>query len=117
MLSSVSVRQWLSPLVAVLFASIAATGVLMWLEVRAPGVKQLHEVGGLVFVAVGIAHVVSNWNALTTYFRKPKAWVTLAAGVLACAALLVAGLAGGGDGGHEDGRGQRGRERYERRLG
>lgn len=115
MLSSVSVRQWLSPLVAVLFAAIAVTGVLMWLEARLPGVKQLHEVGGLVFVAVGIVHVVSNWNALTAYFRKPRAWVTLGAGVLACVALLVAGLAGG-DGGHEDGRERRGRDRYERRL-
>jgi hypothetical protein len=115
LLSSVTVRQWLSPLVAVLFASIAVTGVLMWLDVRLPGVKQLHEIGGLVFAAAGIAHVVSNWKALTAYFRKPKAWVTLGAGVLACLALLVAGLAGGGD--HEDGRERGGRERHERRLG
>ena len=115
MLSSANVRQWLSPLVAVLFASIAVTGVLMFLEVRVSGVKQLHEIGGLVFAAVGLLHVVSNWRALTAYFRKPKAWVTLGAGVLACLALLVAGIAGGED--REDGRERGGRERHERRLG
>jgi hypothetical protein len=52
--------------------------------------------------------------ALTPDFRKPKAWATLGAGVLACVARLVAGMAGGGD--HEDVRERGGRERYERRL-
>jgi len=113
-LSSVNARQWLSPLVTVLFAAIALTGLLMSLELRAPGVKPLHEAAGIGFAAAGLAHLVSNWRSLLTYFRKPRGWVTLVAGVLVCVAVLLAGIAGGGD--HEYGPGRQGRDRHERRL-
>jgi hypothetical protein len=114
MLSSATVRQWLSPLVAVLFLSTAVTGVLLVLEVRAPGGRHLHEIGGLLFAAGGVAHAISNWRALVAYFRKRKAWVTLGAGVLVCVALLMAGIAGGD---HEEGRERGPRERHEHRAG
>ena len=95
MLSSANTRQWLSPLVTVLFAAIAVTGVLMVLELRAPAVKPLHEVAGIAFAVAGLAHLASNWRALVACFRKPRGWVTLVAGALVCAALLAAGVSGG----------------------
>jgi hypothetical protein len=111
MLSSVTVRQWLSPLVAVLFTAIAVTGILMWLHVRVPGIKGLHEFGGLAFALVGLVHLASNWRALVAYFRKTQAWIALGAGAIACAVLLVGGAFGGED--HDEERG--GRERRDRR--
>ena len=115
MLSSAATRQWLSPLVGALFAAIALTGILMLLDWRAPGVRGLHEAAGIAFAGAGLAHLVSNWRTLLTYFRKPKGWVTLVAGVLVCVALLLAGIADGGD--HEYGPGRWDRDRHERRLG
>lgn len=112
MLSSVAVRQWLSPLVAVLFTCIALTGILMWLHVRVRGVQGVHEMSGLAFAVVGLVHLASNWRALVAYFRRTPAWIALTAGAVACAALLtVAGL-GGSDGDHDDERG--GHERIDR---
>ncbi len=116
MFSKPSVRTWLSPLVAVLFSMIALTGILMWLEVRVPGVKSLHEVGGLIFVGAGVFHVVSNWRALTGYFRTRTAWLTLAAGTTVCAIVIgVGAIAGAGREGERDGHDRH--ERQEARQG
>ncbi len=115
MLSSVKVKQWLSPLVAVLFAAIGATGILMSLELRVPGIQSFHEVAGITFAVAGLAHLVSNWKALVAYFRKPKGWVTLVAAALACVTLLLAGMAGRGD--REFGPERRGHDRHERTAG
>ena len=90
-------RHWLSPLTTVFFVAIGFTGILMWLHLGAPGVKLLHEIAGLLFTAVAIAHLALNWRSLCAYFQRRTAWITLSAGVLLCAALAIAGLAGGGE--------------------
>jgi hypothetical protein len=101
-------RYWLSPLTTVFFAAIGFTGVLMWLHLRVPGVKLLHEIAGLLFIAVGIAHLVLNWRVLCAYFRNRTAWVTLSTAILLCAVLAVMdlGLGGEREEGHRRGRGQ-----------
>ena len=108
MSASPNPRHWLSPLTMVLFVAIALTGVLMWLHLRVPGVKLLHEIAGLLFIAVGIAHLVLNWRVLCAYFRRRTAWVTLSAGILVCAVLAVMDLGRGGEReeGHRRGPGQ-----------
>lgn len=91
-------RHWLSPLTAILFVAIASTGILMWVHLRVPGVKLLHEVAGLLFTTAGIAHVVLNWRALRGCFRWRTAWIALSAGILLCALLAAMDLARGGEG-------------------
>jgi hypothetical protein len=101
-------RHWLSPLTTVFFVAIGLTGTLMWLHLRVPGVRLLHEIAGLLFTAVGIAHLVLNWRALCAYFRRRTAWITLVAASVLCAALAIVDLAGGGEreGGHRRSAGQ-----------
>jgi len=97
MTASAKTRHWLSPLTAVFFVAIATTGVLMLLHLRAPGVRLLHEIAGLLFAAAGIAHLVVNWRSLCACFRRRTAWITLAAGLLVCSALIVLDFAHGDD--------------------
>ena len=108
MTASTNPRHWLSPLTTVFFAAVGVTGILMWLHLRVPGVKLLHEVAGLLFVAAAGAHVVRNWRPLCACFRRRAAWNTVLAAVLVCTALAAMDLARGG--GREGGReGEHGR--------
>ena len=84
-------RRWLSPLTTVLFVAIGGTGILMWLHLRLPGIRLLHETAGLLFVAAGIAHLVLNWRVLCTYFRTRAALVAVAAAILLCTVLAAMG--------------------------
>jgi hypothetical protein len=95
--ASANQRHWLSPLTAVFFAAIGLTGILMWLHLDVPGVKLLHEIAGLLFTAVGLAHLGLNWRVLCAYFHRRTAWITLSAGIMLCAALAIVDLAGGGE--------------------
>ena len=88
-------RHWLSPLTMVLFAAIGVTGLLMWLHLRVPGVRLLHELAGLVFTGVAALHVALNWRPFCACFRRRKAWVTLVAAIALCAAIVLLDLAHG----------------------
>ena len=104
--ASLSPRHWLNPLTTVFFAAVGVTGILMWVHVRVPGVKLLHEVAGLLFVTAAVVHVILNWRPLCACFRRRAAWSTLLAGILVCTALAAIDLArgvereGGREGGH-----------------
>jgi hypothetical protein len=80
-------RSWVSPLTAVAFCAVALTGVMMLFHVRNPYLKSLHEWMGLVMVLVGLVHLVINWKALASLFRRRAAYYALAAGVLLCVIL------------------------------
>ena len=112
MLSRVLERTWVTPLTAVSFAAVAITGILMWLHVRVPAIRELHELLGLVFAVAGVVHLTANWRAFIAYFRRP--WATAscaascAASVLAAVLLcLVLIFANGGEPGHYGGNGHR----------
>jgi hypothetical protein len=89
-------RVWLSPLTTVTFLAIGMTGVLMFFHVRAGAINVLHEIAGLLFVVVGLTHLVVNWKTLVGYLRQRAAQVALAVGLLLCVALLALGA------GHEE---------------
>lgn len=89
-------RVWLSPLTTITFLAIGITGVLMFFHVRSGAINVLHEMAGLLFVVVGVTHVVVNWKALLGYLRQRTAQITLAVGLVLCVALLVLGA------GHEE---------------
>ncbi len=107
-------RHWLSPLTMVLFAAIGVTGILMWLDLRVPGVRLLHEIGGVLFTAAAAAHLAQNWRPFCACFRRRTAWLTLLTAIALCAAVVLLDLAHGGEG---DGEHRGGHERHETRSG
>ncbi len=82
-------KIWLSPLLAVLFIGVTFSGLLMFLHLKIPGFKTIHEWGGLFFMVLGIVHLTLNWKLFARYLPKKAAMLGAVAGV---AALLLAVL-------------------------
>lgn len=75
-------RIWATPLTIAAFIVMGATGVLMFLHLDSGLNKVVHEWAGWAMVIGVVAHVVLNWRAFSTYFRRPIARVMMAAGVV-----------------------------------
>ena len=73
-----TLRSWATPLVIATFAVSGVTGILMFLHADSGLNKLAHEWIGLAMVAAVLAHLVLNWRAFTTYFRRPLAQVIMA---------------------------------------
>jgi hypothetical protein len=98
-------RAWLSPLTGISFVGVGLTGVLMFLHLRLPGMTMLHELGGLLFVIVGVWHLTLNWRALLAYCGQGQGRVALLVGTVLMVLFLALGI--GHDSEHEQ-RGQHG---------
>lgn len=83
-------RPVITPVVGALALVIGITGVMLFFHLGEGLVKGMHEWLGLLFAAVMLIHMLSNWNALINYFNKRVARV----GMLLV--LLVSGLFLGG---------------------
>jgi hypothetical protein len=81
----------LSACVFGLFAAVALTGVLMFFDVRLPGMRPVHEWIGLIFVAAALAHLALNLRQFAAYFKLWKAWAGLFAAVALIACFAFAG--------------------------
>lgn len=94
-----TLRQWATPLTVGSFLLMAVTGILMFFHLDSGLNKVAHEWLGWAMVAAVGAHLVLNYRAFTTYFRKPLARVIMGsfAAVLALSFLPLAGD-GGNDG-------------------
>jgi hypothetical protein len=95
-------RTWLSPATAITFAAVAATGILMLVEVESAPIKGIHQWIGLAFAIAGLFHLILNWRAFIRYFRSWTAVASLVAGVALCVAL---GLTSTGEEHHGRGHG------------
>ncbi|WP_419769525.1 MAG: DUF4405 domain-containing protein [Candidatus Marinarcus sp.] len=65
--------QWKSvatSFTATTFFVIGTTGVMLYLHFFDKNVKELHEILGLVFVAVTLFHIFYNWKSMKNYFSK-----------------------------------------------
>ena len=92
MIPSVHPKTALSPLVAVAFAVIGATGILLFFDVHSGPVMVLHEWFGWVFVLGGAAHLVLNRGPLLAHLRQRAGLVSLGCALLLAVAMFVAGL-------------------------
>lgn len=93
-------RTWVSPVVALSFAVVGGTGIVMLFDVHMMGLKSLHEWMGVLMVVAGVVHLTFNWKALLGQLRHRSATIALAA-VTVLGVFLV--LAGGGEGPHRGG--------------
>jgi|GEM_PF-1242223 len=90
---SSSNRTWVSVTTALAFIILGITGILMLLHINISflPVKFLHIAMGIVFVIVGLIHLVLNWRPFTTHLGRRAAVIALAAGILLCIALSLFG--------------------------
>lgn len=101
-------KSWICVLVGVAFAALAISGVLMLLHLRIGlALKSMHVVMGLVFIAVGAAHLALNWKTFIAHLGNRSAIIVAGAAVLVAALLLVTGESDGA-GPHRYGRGNDG---------
>ena len=103
---SPSHKTWVSPITAVSFLAVTITGFLMLFHVRLPGVRGIHEWMGITMGVGGLLHLILNWRAFVSHFRRRRAVLAL----LAAVSLVVAALLAPGGDDH------RGRERHGRSL-
>ena len=91
-----ALRSWATPLTVSSFLIMGTTGILMFFHIETGLNGFVHEWAGWVMVAGVTAHLVMNWRAFKTYFKRPLAKGIMAIGVLA----LVASFAPVSDGGN-----------------
>ncbi len=85
-------RTWLGPLTGLSFMAVGGTGVLMFCHVRLPGMTMLHELGGLLFVVVGVWHLMLNWRPFCRYCGQRKGITALVVGALLMTLFVGLGL-------------------------
>lgn len=93
-----NLRQWATPLVVGTFLVSGVTGILMFLHLSTGLNKPAHEWIGLAMVAAVLVHLVVNWRAFTTYFKRPLGLVIMGLGVVVLGLSFVSIGGGGTDG-------------------
>lgn len=63
-------RELATSFTTFLFLIISITGILMFFHLFDKYTKSMHEILGLVFVAVVILHVLFNWKSMKNYFTN-----------------------------------------------
>jgi len=81
-------KTWVSPGLAIGFLVISVTGILMFFHIENGLIMNLHEWMGLLFVGVGIFHLVINWKAFLSCFKNRPAIISL------CAVSIISLLIG-----------------------
>ena len=84
-------KTWISPFVAVAFAVIAVTGLLLFFHVKNGSIMALHEWFGWLFVIAGAVHLLLNLRPLLAYLKQPAALVSLGVGLVLVAFLWFGG--------------------------
>jgi hypothetical protein len=85
-------KSILSPFVAVGFAVISITGILLFFHVKNGPIISLHEWFGWAFVAAGVIHVLLNLSPLLAYLRLRKGLLSLGAALVLTLGLGLFGL-------------------------
>jgi len=84
-----SLRAWATPLTIATTLVTLVTGVFLFFH-YAPGLTRVsHEWIGMLMVGAVVAHMVLNWRAFTTYFKRPVGLALMALGAAAMAATVL----------------------------
>lgn len=78
-------RHWISTLIAMLFVTLAVTGVMGFFLPFNLLTVSVHSFVGFLFIVSVAFHIKNNWRALRNYFTKRSALV-----LLTCVAGLIA---------------------------
>jgi len=80
-----TLRSWATPLIIGSFLLMGVSGTLMFFHAETTLMKVVHEWAGWLMLLGAGAHVVLNWRAFTTYFKRPAAL-----GIMVVSAALLA---------------------------
>jgi len=81
-------RNYITPFIALVFAVVGITGLMMLFHIFDGFTEVAHEIMGLLFVVCAIFHILVNWKALKIHFNKGVLLPALL-GVLTLTAFLI----------------------------
>ncbi|TVO70971.1 DUF4405 domain-containing protein [Sedimenticola selenatireducens] len=81
-------RRIITPLAGALALVIGLSGGMLFFHVGEGLVKGLHEWLGMLFVAVMLIHMLSNWSSLSRYFNQGVARIGVLTIILATGLFL-----------------------------
>ena len=81
----------MSPFIAVAFAVLAATGVLLFFHIKNGPIIGLHEWFGWLFVIAGAVHLLLNLRPLLAHLRRPAGVVSVGVALVLVVFLWVGG--------------------------
>lgn len=84
-------KSWLSPMVCVLYSAVAVSGIFMLFHLKLPGMRILHEWGGVLFIVAAIFHLALNWRTFISYLKNSRAALGIGAGIVLIFAMLLVG--------------------------
>lgn len=81
-------RNYVTPFISLMFLVVGISGVLMFFHLFDGYTEIVHEYLGMFFVLCAIFHIMLNWKALRSHFKK-AVFVPAALGVLAVSVLFI----------------------------
>lgn len=82
-------RLWATPLIVGSMLLMMVSGIFMFFHIDLGYLKPVHEWAGWVLLVATIAHLILNWRAFTTYFKRPVAKAIMGVGALTLAVALI----------------------------
>ncbi|MDD3325318.1 MAG: DUF4405 domain-containing protein [Sulfurospirillaceae bacterium] len=82
-------RNILSAFLMVMFIVVSITGVMMYFKIRIFSAEALHIWLGFLFVGLSSMHLLKNWSAFCSYFKKRSTFLSLSAGIIICCAFII----------------------------
>ncbi|SMO32316.1 protein of unknown function [Thalassovita litoralis] len=95
-MSTSTLRKYATPLTIGSFILMAVTGTLMFFHLNTTFNKVAHEYLGIVMIAAVVLHLVLNWRAFTTYFKRPLAMCIMGIFILALGLSFIPSSQKGG---------------------
>lgn len=83
-----SFKDLATSLASVVFFVVGISGVMLYFHIFDAGIKELHEILGLVFVGAALLHIIANWRQMKTYFSK-KVFIVAALGAILVSVSLI----------------------------
>ncbi len=84
-------RQAISPFVALSFAVISITGVMLFFHFKNGPIMVLHEWFGWGFIIAGVAHTVLNWRPLVACLKQRSGILSLGFALILMLVMIIAG--------------------------
>ncbi|GKY88634.1 DUF4405 domain-containing protein [Sinisalibacter aestuarii] len=87
-----TLRLWATPLTVATTLITLVTGIFLFFH-YAPGLTRVsHEWIGMLMAVAVFAHLLLNWRAFTTYFKRPAGLTLMGLGAVAMAATVLVSM-------------------------
>lgn len=81
-------RNFITPLVTIVFLVVAITGVLMLFHIFDGFTEVVHEILGLFLILFSVLHIILNWKSLIIHFKK-RVFIPATIAVVVISVLLI----------------------------